>query len=65
MDNYSYRHLCEKLSEFIDIFCYRHLWDDEMVHWEYIETLDEETDIFYYETQSIVPSIKRDYLLLR
>jgi len=43
----------------------RHLWDDEMVHWEYLETLDEETDIFYYETQSIVPSIKRDYLLLR
>ena len=48
-----------------EIISYRHLWDDEMVHWEYIETLDEETDIFYYETQSIAPSIKRDYLTLR
>ena len=36
-----------------------------MVHWEYIETLDEETDIFYYETRTIAPSIKRDYLTLR
>ncbi|XP_065058049.1 stAR-related lipid transfer protein 13-like isoform X1 [Rhopilema esculentum] len=43
----------------------RHLWDDEMVSWEYIENLDDQTDIFYCETQTIVPSVKRDYLTLR
>eukprot|EP00794_Sanderia_malayensis_P006972 gene6972-7757_t len=43
----------------------RHLWDESMIHWEYVETLDDQTDVFYYETQSISPSIKRDYLTLR
>ena len=44
---------------------YRHLWDDELVQWEVLERLDDQTDVFYYETQSVAPSIKRDYVILR
>lgn len=43
----------------------RHLWDDEIIHWDVLEQLDETTDVFYYETQSIAPSIKRDFVILR
>ncbi|XP_047126135.1 rho GTPase-activating protein 7 isoform X1 [Hydra vulgaris] len=43
----------------------RHLWDDEILEWQVIDTLDDCTDVFYYETQSIAPSVKRDFVILR
>jgi len=43
----------------------RHLWDDSIVQWEVLETLDETSDVFYYETQSVAPSVKRDFVILR
>lgn len=46
-------------------FFARHLWDDQILHWEVLETLDESTDVFHYETQSVAPSVKRDFVVLR
>lgn len=43
----------------------RHLWDDEILQWEVVERLDTNTDVFYYETQSIAPSVRRDFVILR
>lgn len=36
-----------------------------MIQWEVLETLDENTDVFYYEAQSVAPSVKRDFVILR
>ena len=30
-----------------------------------LETLDDTTDVFYYETQSVAPLVKRDFVILR
>ncbi|XP_032811166.2 rho GTPase-activating protein 7 isoform X1 [Petromyzon marinus] len=43
----------------------RHLWDEDLLQWKVVETLDPNTEVFYYVLNSMAPHPARDYLVLR
>ncbi|KAJ8298015.1 hypothetical protein KUTeg_024546 [Tegillarca granosa] len=43
----------------------RHTWDEDMMNWRTIETLDNQTEIFQYVRNSMAPHPSRDYCVLR
>ncbi|XP_078078362.1 stAR-related lipid transfer protein 13 isoform X2 [Mustelus asterias] len=43
----------------------RHLWDDDLLQWKIIESLDKQTEIFQYVLNSMAPHPSRDFVTLR
>ncbi|KAK3599497.1 hypothetical protein CHS0354_006631 [Potamilus streckersoni] len=43
----------------------RHLWDEDLLQWNTVEKLDEHTEVFQYERNSMAPHPARDFILLR
>ncbi|XP_030648333.1 stAR-related lipid transfer protein 8 [Chanos chanos] len=43
----------------------RHLWDEDLLHSRVIETLDDNTEVFHYITDSMAPLPRRDFIVLR
>ncbi|XP_028671334.2 stAR-related lipid transfer protein 8 isoform X2 [Erpetoichthys calabaricus] len=43
----------------------RHLWDDDLLHVRVLESLDKNTEIFHYVTDSMAPLPRRDFVVLR
>ncbi|XP_038056536.1 rho GTPase-activating protein 7-like isoform X2 [Patiria miniata] len=43
----------------------RHLWDEDLVKWRTIDTLDKTTEVFQYVVNSMAPHPSRDYCVLR
>ncbi|XP_069603436.1 stAR-related lipid transfer protein 8 isoform X1 [Ranitomeya imitator] len=43
----------------------RHLWDDDLLQGRVVESLDQNTDLFHYVTDSMAPHPRRQFLVLR
>ncbi|XP_076843845.1 stAR-related lipid transfer protein 8 isoform X2 [Brachyhypopomus gauderio] len=43
----------------------RHLWDEDLLHSRVLESLDDNTEVFHYITDSMAPHPRRDYVVLR
>ncbi|KAM5146014.1 stAR-related lipid transfer protein 8 [Mantella aurantiaca] len=43
----------------------RHLWDDDLLQGRVVETLEQNTDLFHYVTDSMAPHPRRQFLVLR
>lgn len=43
----------------------RHLWDDDLLQWKIIESLDKQTEVFQYVLNSMAPHPSRDFVTLR
>ncbi|XP_028655141.1 stAR-related lipid transfer protein 13 isoform X2 [Erpetoichthys calabaricus] len=43
----------------------RHLWDEDLLQWKVIETLDKQTEIYQYVQNSMAPHPSRDFVVLR
>ncbi|KAM4021140.1 stAR-related lipid transfer protein 8 isoform 2-T2 [Anomaloglossus baeobatrachus] len=43
----------------------RHLWDDDLLQGRVVESLDQNTDLFHYVTDSMAPHPRRQFLILR
>ncbi|XP_072532731.1 stAR-related lipid transfer protein 8 isoform X1 [Salminus brasiliensis] len=43
----------------------RHLWDEDLLHSRVIETLENNTEVFHYITDSMAPHPRRDFVVLR
>ncbi|XP_071787693.1 rho GTPase-activating protein 7-like isoform X3 [Asterias amurensis] len=43
----------------------RHLWDEDLVKWRSVETLEKTTEVFQYVVNSMAPHPSRDYCVLR
>uniref|UniRef100_A0A8C5QJK8 StAR related lipid transfer domain containing 8 n=1 Tax=Leptobrachium leishanense TaxID=445787 RepID=A0A8C5QJK8_9ANUR len=43
----------------------RHLWDDDLLQGKVVETLEQNTEIFHYVTDSMAPHPRRQFLVLR
>ncbi|XP_048388389.1 stAR-related lipid transfer protein 13-like isoform X2 [Stegostoma tigrinum] len=43
----------------------RHLWDDDLLQWKVVESLDKQTEIFQYVLNSMAPHPSRDFVTLR
>ncbi|XP_075691761.1 stAR-related lipid transfer protein 8 [Rhinoderma darwinii] len=43
----------------------RHLWDDDLLQGKVVESLDQNTDLFHYVTDSMAPHPRRQFLVLR
>ena len=43
----------------------RHLWDDDMIKWRVVQRLDNETEVFQYVVNVMVPHPARDFCELR
>ncbi|XP_032223242.2 rho GTPase-activating protein 7 isoform X3 [Nematostella vectensis] len=43
----------------------RHLWDEELEAWDVLEKIDEDMDVFYYVTRSMILQPKRIHVVLR
>ncbi|XP_067842052.1 stAR-related lipid transfer protein 13 isoform X2 [Heptranchias perlo] len=43
----------------------RHLWDDDLLQWKIIESLDKQTEMFQYVLNSMAPHPSRDFVTLR
>ncbi|XP_053555006.1 stAR-related lipid transfer protein 8 isoform X2 [Bombina bombina] len=43
----------------------RHLWDDDLLQGKVVETLEPNTEIFHYVTDSMAPHPQRQFLVLR
>lgn len=46
------------------VFC-RHLWDEDLESWDMIEKIDDNTDVFFYTTKSMILQPKRRHVVLR
>jgi len=43
----------------------RHLWDEDLLHSRVIETLENNTEVFHYITDSMAPHPRRNFIVLR
>ncbi|KAL7834228.1 hypothetical protein SRHO_G00284750 [Serrasalmus rhombeus] len=43
----------------------RHLWDEDLLHSRVIESLENNTEVFHYITDSMAPHPRRDFVVLR
>jgi len=43
----------------------RHLWDDDIIKWRVVQRLDNETEVFQYVVNMMVPHPTRDFCELR
>ncbi|XP_036379613.1 LOW QUALITY PROTEIN: stAR-related lipid transfer protein 8 [Megalops cyprinoides] len=43
----------------------RHLWDDDLLHSRVIESLESNTEVYHYVTDSMAPHPRRDFVVLR
>jgi len=43
----------------------RHLWDDDIIKWRIVQRLDNETEVFQYVVNMMVPHPTRDFCELR
>ncbi|XP_035290253.1 stAR-related lipid transfer protein 8 isoform X1 [Anguilla anguilla] len=43
----------------------RHLWDDDLLHSRVIESLENDTEVYHYVTDSMAPHPRRDFVVLR
>ncbi|KAM9441442.1 stAR-related lipid transfer protein 8 isoform 1-T1 [Clarias gariepinus] len=43
----------------------RHLWDEDLLHSRVIESLESDTEVFHYITDSMAPHPRRDFVVLR
>ncbi|XP_006007833.1 stAR-related lipid transfer protein 13 [Latimeria chalumnae] len=43
----------------------RHLWDDDLLQWKCVETLDKQTEIYQYVLNCMAPHPSRDFVVLR
>ncbi|XP_063288238.1 stAR-related lipid transfer protein 8 isoform X1 [Pelobates fuscus] len=43
----------------------RHLWDDDLLQEKVVDTLEQNTEIFHYVTDSMAPHPRRQFLVLR
>ncbi|XP_035382769.1 stAR-related lipid transfer protein 8 isoform X2 [Electrophorus electricus] len=43
----------------------RHLWDEDLLHSRVIESLEDNTEVFHYITDSMGPHPRRDFVVLR
>jgi len=43
----------------------RHLWDDDIIKWRVVQRLDDETEVFQYVVNVMVPHPTRDFCELR
>ncbi|XP_046371993.2 rho GTPase-activating protein 7-like isoform X3 [Haliotis rufescens] len=43
----------------------RHVWDEDLLNWSVVETLDKHADVFQYVCNSMAPHPTRHYTLLR
>ncbi|XP_043929157.1 stAR-related lipid transfer protein 13 isoform X2 [Protopterus annectens] len=43
----------------------RHLWDEDVLQWKVLETLDKQTEIFQLVLNSMAPHPSRDFVILR
>nr|AAI54120.1 Si:ch211-124k10.2 protein [Danio rerio] len=43
----------------------RHLWDEDLLHSRVIETLENNTEVFHYITDSMAPHPRRNFITLR
>lgn len=44
---------------------YRHIWDEDLLKWHTVEKLDDQTDVFQYERNSLPPHPATDFCILR
>ncbi|KAK3549486.1 hypothetical protein QTP86_002326 [Hemibagrus guttatus] len=43
----------------------RHLWDNDLLQWKVLETLDKQTEVYQYALNSMAPHPSRDFVVLR
>ncbi|XP_048093261.1 stAR-related lipid transfer protein 8 isoform X1 [Alosa alosa] len=43
----------------------RHLWDEDLLHSRVLESLENNTEVFHYITDSMAPHPRRDFVVLR
>ncbi|KAI1898240.1 hypothetical protein AGOR_G00070300 [Albula goreensis] len=43
----------------------RHLWDEDLLHSRVVESLESNTEVFHYVTDSMAPHPRRDFVVLR
>lgn len=43
----------------------RHLWDEDLLHSRVMESLENNTEVFHYITDSMAPHPRRDFVVLR
>ncbi|XP_051539365.1 stAR-related lipid transfer protein 13-like isoform X3 [Myxocyprinus asiaticus] len=43
----------------------RHLWDNNLLQWKVLETLDKQTEVYQYVHNSMAPHPSRDFVVLR
>ncbi|KAJ7356191.1 Dynein light chain Tctex-type [Desmophyllum pertusum] len=43
----------------------RHLWDEDLESWDMIEKIDDNTDVFFYTTKSMILQPNRQHVVLR
>ncbi|KAG9340152.1 hypothetical protein JZ751_021876, partial [Albula glossodonta] len=43
----------------------RHLWDDDLLHSRVVESLESNTEVYQYVTDSMAPHPRRDFVVLR
>ncbi|KAJ8266487.1 hypothetical protein GJAV_G00130980 [Gymnothorax javanicus] len=43
----------------------RHLWDDDLLHCRVVESLEHNTEVYHYVTDSMAPHPRRDFVVLR
>ncbi|XP_063414652.1 rho GTPase-activating protein 7-like isoform X2 [Mytilus trossulus] len=43
----------------------RHIWDEDLLKWHTVEKLDDQTDVFQYERNSLPPHPATDFCILR
>lgn len=43
----------------------RHMWDEDLLHSRVIETLENNTEVFHYITDSMAPHPRRNFIVLR